>query len=130
MSENLVKASNDTQEIVATLAPLAETFLRSQIEEHEQRAKMHAQQMEVAKMQNENTHQFNQQLLKFHRHQFNLVFVLITVIVVFVLGLTAGLVFWAKDVKTGLLVLSHAVALASGYFIRKPASKNQSGTER
>lgn len=127
MTDKLLRKTNDTQEIIETLAPLAETFLRSQIDEHESRAKMHAQQMEVAKMQSENSHQFNQRLLDFHRHQFNLIFVLIAIIVLFVLGLTAGLIFIAKDVKTGLLVLSHAVALASGYFIRKPAQKKPSG---
>lgn len=68
-------------------------------------------------------YQLQREQMQYERHQFNIVSAIVVFIIVLLIGLTAGIIFVNKDTKTGLLIISHAAALASGWLMKgsKPA---------
>lgn len=118
--QELMSPETETDKVLKTLLPLAETYLRQQVTESEERTKQHSLQMEVAKVQTEKHFELQTKSLDFARHRFNVFSFVLIVVLVFTLGLSAWLIA-INQTEKGLLVISHAFALASGVLIGRSA---------
>lgn len=100
------------------LVQLADRFMVLQERQHKLHAEESVRQSEEVKMEMNIGYQLQREQMQNDRHQFNVVSALVTFIVLLLILLTAGIIFLKDDTKTGLLILSHAAALASGWLMR------------
>lgn len=114
-------------EVPPVLVQIADRFMTLQESEHRLRSEEGARQLEETKMEINMEYQLRRDLIKEDRYRFTWMIVLVYVMVLATLGLSASLIFLKDDVKTGLLVLSHAVAIGGGILVgrtqKKPKSK-------
>lgn len=52
--------------------------------------------------------------IEFDRHRFNWIFLLVCAVVLFFLGLSAALILWKNDTRTGQSILSHVAMFTGG----------------
>jgi hypothetical protein len=100
---------------ISDLIPLAESFLENQKQATANQLKLAQMQLEAQKELNTKNFQFGQELHKFERLRFIHYYWLIVGLTIIVLTFAAGLIFLVGDTKTGLLVLTHAVAIGTSF---------------
>lgn len=94
-------------EVIAPLIPLAESYFKQGNETLKA-------QLEVTKMQSEHDFSLKEKQLQFDLHKFNWLFVLLLMLSLCLIAIAGGIIFVLRDVQTGLLLLSHLVAIATG----------------
>jgi hypothetical protein len=113
MNNELTNKPSESESIRAflePLVPLAKDLITNQQKELALRETQIQKQAEYdIKALDFDTHN-----LDFDRHKFDRQFLLLMVIVLFICGLSAGIIFYIKDIHAGLLVLSHLGAIIAG----------------
>lgn len=110
--------SSVSLDVPPVLLQLADRFLQLRERESHLHAEESLRQSEEVKMEMNIGYQLQREQMQHERHQFNIISTIVTIVIVLLIALTAGIIFINKDTKTGLLIISHAAALASGWLMK------------
>lgn len=121
-------------DVLTPLVPLAKTYLENKNREVEAQVQLQSQQLEVTKMQGQQEFSLKSRAMDMERFKFSRFYWLVFFIIVALLGIAAGMIFYLRDVDKGLLVISHLMTLALGVLgglgikklLAKPETKDSS----
>lgn len=94
-------------EVIATLTPTIKDYVKTSAEN----AKA---QLEVSKMVSQQDFSLKSKQIDVELSKFKWVYVLVTLLMVALIGIAAGIIFVLRDVEKGVLIISHLVSLAVG----------------
>lgn len=94
-------------EVLVSLTPTIKDFVKTNAEN----AKA---QLEVSKMVSQQDFSLKSKQIDVELSKFKWVYVLVTLLMVALIGIAAGIIFVLRDVEKGVLIISHLVSLAVG----------------
>jgi NADH:ubiquinone oxidoreductase subunit 3 (subunit A) len=123
-----VDKSNDFK--LSDLLPLAKTFLENQNREILLREKSNQNELQLETINIERDHDFKLKSMEYDYKVFKHYYWLIMLIFIVFVSLVFFMIFLKNDIKTGILIISHMVALVSGLIAGIGYKSKQNNNER